>query len=180
MVGSGRDNPCGDGQVRREVVLGPWLSVDLVLAQVDPVVLALVLVGAKVGQDVAPRAGGAGPHFADEGLDLKEADEANPAGNVLGLEKNAHDGILMQASVSIRTSELEEWARPKVRAFAASIDVGVLPWIYLNYAHASQMVLQSYGPDNVRRMREAAAKYDADGVFQRLCPGGFKISAVKD
>jgi len=107
-------------------------------------------------------------------------------GNVLGLERNVHDGLLVQASVSVRTPELAEWAQPQVRGvlegvrkFAEGIDGGVLPWLHLNYSHPSQDVLASYGPENVQRIREAAAKYDPDRVFQRLCPGGFKISAVK-
>jgi hypothetical protein len=29
-------------------------------------------------------------------------------------------------------------------------------------------------------MKKVAAKYDPDGVFQNLLPGGFKISHVKD
>lgn len=106
----------------------------------------------------------------------------NPSGNVLGLEQNKHDAILIQASASVRTPELEEWVRPKVRAvvdstraFAATIDGGVVPWIYLNYAHPSQDVLQSYGPDNISLICETASKYDPEGVFQHLCPGGFKL-----
>lgn len=104
----------------------------------------------------------------------------NPSGNVHGLEQNKHDAILIQASASVRTPELEEWVRPKVRAvvegtraFAATIDGGVVPWIYLNYAHPT--VLQSYGPDNVRLIRETASRYDPEGIFQHLCPGGFKL-----
>ncbi|KAG6361125.1 hypothetical protein INS49_009349 [Diaporthe citri] len=65
----------------------------------------------------------------------------NLSGNVLGLEQNKHDAILIQASASVPTPELEEWVRPKVRAvvegvraFAATIDGGIIPWIYLNYA----------------------------------------------
>lgn len=106
----------------------------------------------------------------------------NPNGNVLGLEQNRYDAILIQASASVRTPELADWVRPKVRAvvegtraFAATIDGGVVPWIYLNYAHSSQDVLQSYGQENLRLIRETAAKYDSEGVFQRLCPGGFKL-----
>lgn len=110
-------------------------------------------------------------------------------GNVLGLEDYPHDAILIQANASVRTKALADWARPRVRAlidgiraFAETVDggAGACPWIYLNYASPDQDVLRGYGPENVRRMREAAAKYDPDGVFQRLCPGGFKISAVRD
>lgn len=109
------------------------------------------------------------------------------AGNMLGLEKYASDAIMIQASASVRTKELADWVRPKVRAvvegvraFAEGIEDGVCPWLHLNYASPDQPVLRSYGEENVRFMREVAHKYDADGVFQRLCPGGFKVSAVTD
>ncbi|KAK8083902.1 hypothetical protein PG996_002683 [Apiospora saccharicola] len=118
-------------------------------------------------------------------LFVKQSHATNESGNILGLEQNPGDAILMQAGVSVRTSELAKWVDPKVAAllegvksFASSIDGGLLPWIYLNYAHPSQKVLQSYGPENVQRMRDAASRYDPGGVFQQLCPGGFKISAV--
>ncbi|KAI1097908.1 hypothetical protein F4804DRAFT_326191 [Jackrogersella minutella] len=108
-------------------------------------------------------------------------------GNVLGLETYPHDIILIQANVSVRTQELADWARPRVRAlidgvraFAETIESGVCPWLYINYASPDQEVLQGYGTENVRRMREVAIKYDPNGVFQRLCPGGFKITGVKD
>lgn len=118
---------------------------------------------------------------------MQQSGAVNTHGNVLGLEQNAYDGIVIQISASVRTPELEELVRPKVRgllegvrAFASTIEGGVLPWIYMNYAHSSQDVLQSYGPDNVRRIRDAASRYDPEGVFQYLCPGGFKISSIKD
>ncbi|KAI1451983.1 hypothetical protein F4805DRAFT_449317 [Annulohypoxylon moriforme] len=118
---------------------------------------------------------------------VQQSHATNPSGNVLGLEQNTDDAVVIQASASVRTAELEAWARPKVRAliddvrgFASNIEGGLMPWIYLNYAHPSQEVLQSYGPENIRRIREASSKYDPEGVFQRLCSGGFKISALKD
>lgn len=107
-------------------------------------------------------------------------------GNIMGLEQHDTDGIIWGFHVMVRTPELEAWALPKVRgvyenlrAFAISID-GLLSWTTANYAHPTQEVLQSYGKDNVRKLKDAAAKYDPEGVFQHLCPGGFKISAVKD
>ncbi|KAK8087782.1 hypothetical protein PG997_002743 [Apiospora hydei] len=118
-------------------------------------------------------------------LFVESSHATNEAGNVLGLEQNEGDAILMQAGISVRTPELAAWADPKlaallegVKTFAKTIDGGLLPWVYLNYAHPSQEVLQSYGPENVQRMREAAARHDPGGVFQHLCPGGFKISAI--
>jgi len=52
------------------------------------------------------------------------------------------------------------------------------PFIYLNYADRSQKPLESYGPANLAKVKAAAAKYDPTGVFQKLSPGGFKISLV--
>lgn len=106
----------------------------------------------------------------------------NPTGNVPGLEQKKYDAILIQASASVRTPELEGWVRPRVRAvvegtraFANTVDGGVVPWIYINYADPSQDVLQSYGPENVRLICETASRYDPERVFQHLCPGGFKL-----
>ncbi|KAF5012741.1 hypothetical protein FDECE_1215 [Fusarium decemcellulare] len=108
-------------------------------------------------------------------------------GNVMGVERHESNGILFLATVMARTPEQETFARPKVQAwieqvreFAATIDGGNLAWIYLNYADKSQDPLGSYGAENVRKMKDAAAKYDPQQVFQKLCPGGFKILDVKD
>lgn len=102
-----------------------------------------------------------------------------------GLDKYPHDAILLQVSVSFKSADLVEWARERaealleeVRTFAGKDRLS--DWLYLNYADASQSALEGYGPENVRKIREVAAKYDPEGVFQRLCPGGFKVSAVKE
>lgn len=107
-------------------------------------------------------------------------------GNVLGLEQHDSDGIIWAFHVLVRTPELEAWAFPRshdvyrgVRDYAASIG-GLLNWVSGSYAHPTQGVFQSYGKDNLRFLKEVAAKYDPDGVFQNLCPSGFKISAVDE
>ncbi|KAJ3496559.1 hypothetical protein NLG97_g2572 [Lecanicillium saksenae] len=48
--------------------------------------------------------------------------------------------------------------------------------VYLNYAGEAQSPLLSYGKENVKVLAQTAKKYDPDGVFQRLVPGGFKLS----
>ncbi|KAM5347353.1 hypothetical protein ACJ41O_010358 [Fusarium nematophilum] len=108
-------------------------------------------------------------------------------GNVMGVERQKSNGILFLAVVMANTPEQEAFARPKVqkwiqevREFADTIEGGNLEWTYLNYADKSQDPLGSYGAENVRKMKEAAKKYDPKEVFQKLCPGGFKISDVKD
>ena len=46
---------------------------------------------------------------------------------------------------------------------------------YINYADPSQGPLDSYGPQNVQRLKEASRRYDPKGVFQTQVPGGFKL-----
>jgi hypothetical protein len=103
----------------------------------------------------------------------------------MGMERQQHDGIMFLAVAMVKTPEQEAFAYPKVKAwvhavtaFAATIEGGNLDWKHLNYADKSQNVLAAYGADNVRKMKEAAAKYDPEQVFQKLVPGGFKISEV--
>ncbi|RAK79952.1 FAD-binding oxidoreductase [Aspergillus fijiensis CBS 313.89] len=48
--------------------------------------------------------------------------------------------------------------------------------IVISYAGGTQDPLRGYGPVNVRFMQQVARKYDPEEVFQRLVPGGFKLS----
>ncbi|KAJ4390925.1 hypothetical protein N0V93_004524 [Gnomoniopsis smithogilvyi] len=105
----------------------------------------------------------------------------NAGGNVMGIERNEHDGIVFAAAVFLKTAEQEAVVYPRVAAwiegiksYAESID-GMLEWRYANYADRSQNPLASYGEEGVAMLRAAAAKYDPEQVFQTLCPGGFKI-----
>lgn len=50
-----------------------------------------------------------------------------------------------------------------------------VPFVYWNYAYSHQNALQSYGEENVRKLRETSRKFDPDGVFQVGCSGGFKL-----
>ncbi len=50
------------------------------------------------------------------------------------------------------------------------------PYIYLNYAGKNQDVLGGYGKANVKKMKVLSKKYDPDGVFQTLVPGGWQIA----
>lgn len=103
----------------------------------------------------------------------------------MGLDKTlTENSILFLAVTMVKTSEQEVFAYPlvkkwveKVKEFAQSVG-GMQDWLYLNYADGkSQDVIGSYGAENVKRIREASVKYDPEGVFQRLCPGGYKILA---
>lgn len=70
-----------------------------------------------------------------------------------------------------------KWLRDELAAFAKSIGADN-EYVYLDYADADQDPLGSYGEENVRKMKAAAKKYDPKGVFQKLVPGGFKLSKV--
>jgi hypothetical protein len=108
---------------------------------------------------------------------------AERGGNIMGVSNQPEDGVLWVAIIVVPTAEQEKVAYPmlrnwgeEVRGFAASIENGLLPWVYMNYADTSQQPLATYGAENVQKIRKAAAKYDPGEVFQKLCPGGFKIS----
>ncbi|KAJ6020376.1 6-hydroxy-D-nicotine oxidase [Penicillium herquei] len=45
----------------------------------------------------------------------------------------------------------------------------------MSFATGSQKVLDSYGAENLKQMQEVAAKYDPEGLFQRLQNGGFLL-----
>lgn len=54
----------------------------------------------------------------------------------------------------------------------------LLDMIFMNDASTSQNVLSSYGADNVRRLQDAATKYDSEGVFQKLQKDGFLLRKI--
>lgn len=85
-------------------------------------------------------------------------------GNVMGVERHADDGLLFLATAMMKTPEQEAAVYPKVkvwidevRAYADTMD-GNLEWTYLNYADPSQDVLKSYGRDNLKKIKAAAAQ----------------------
>lgn len=110
--------------------------------------------------------------------------------NIMGVERHRANGVLWLATAMMKTKEQHDYAYPKVQVWVAAAEEfaknykeageegGLLDWIYLNYADKSQKVLESYGQENVERLREVAKKYDPEEVFQKLVPGGFKISEV--
>lgn len=65
-----------------------------------------------------------------------------------------------------------------VTAFAKSVG-GDMDFVYMNYADADQDPIATYGAQNVQLLRDVAAKYDPEGVFQTRVSGGFKVSNVE-
>ncbi len=111
---------------------------------------------------------------------------AAAGGNIMGVENQKENGILVVAIAMVETAEQYNLVYPKVKAWLQAVEEyachmkdGRLDWTYLNYADASQDPLASYGTVNVEHLRSVSVKYDPGGVFQTLCPGGFKISNIK-
>jgi hypothetical protein len=51
----------------------------------------------------------------------------------------------------------------------------LLDLLCMSFATGSQKPLRSYGADNLKRIQDTAAKYDPEGVFQKLQYGGFLL-----
>ncbi|KAI1393317.1 FAD binding domain-containing protein [Hypoxylon trugodes] len=110
-------------------------------------------------------------------------------GNMLGFKNSVqHNAILWTFGVAIQPDQGDEAfaiARAELKALTAQVKEyarsvqGDIDFVYLNYADASQDPLGSYGADNIQHIRDVAAKYDPNEVFQKRIPGGFKISRVK-
>ncbi|GAP91461.1 putative FAD binding domain-containing protein [Rosellinia necatrix] len=107
-------------------------------------------------------------------------------GNVLGLDDLQNNALLYTAGVGMISDSAPREAAyaqvkemgAKVADFAKSVQ-GDMEFIYLNYADVSQDPLTTYGPANIKLMKDVAAKYDPTGVFQTRVPGGFKVSMVE-
>jgi hypothetical protein len=104
--------------------------------------------------------------------------------NMLGLDRLEYNAVMWTGGVATNSEASFAIAQTRLNALSYRIRNvaesmhGKADLIYLNYADPSQNSLGSYGIDNVNFMRDVAAKYDPDGVFQTRIPGGFKLSKV--
>ena len=71
------------------------------------------------------------------------------------------------------TSATESLLRQAIAAAKSQDDYN--EYLYLNYALQAQDPISSYGQQNLDDLRQVSQKYDRDGVFQKLVPGGFKL-----
>ncbi|EMD88354.1 hypothetical protein COCHEDRAFT_1110082 [Bipolaris maydis C5] len=101
-------------------------------------------------------------------------------GNVLGLEENAED--LIVAFITPRwidvtqDAAMYEMAREWVDAVTKAAGANRHRFLYQNFAAPSQKPLCGYGKQSVEFMKSVSRRYDPGQTFQRLVPGGFKIS----
>lgn len=103
-------------------------------------------------------------------------------GNVLGLDNVENDQIVMLFTPRWSDASYDEEMYEAAKEWYSSVkrtteELGTdFPFLYLNFASDFQDPFCGYGAENVRFLQETAKKYDPEGVFQTLLPGGFKIS----
>ncbi|KAF2217239.1 hypothetical protein CERZMDRAFT_93290 [Cercospora zeae-maydis SCOH1-5] len=104
--------------------------------------------------------------------------------NVMGLDGYDDTLIMYQTYFQWKDTandqaieEQSKWLRDDSKSFAATVGADV-DWLYFNYTDKDQKAPEGYGAENVATIRAAAQKYDPQGVFQNMVPGGFKISRV--
>jgi hypothetical protein len=100
-------------------------------------------------------------------------------GNALGLEETAQTWLNLISTWSLEEDDEEVLKTGtkflnKVKKMAA--DKGLLKtFLYLNDAAIDQKPVDSYGREQVVRLKRISREYDPDGVFQKLAKGGFKL-----
>ncbi|RCI10030.1 hypothetical protein L249_8735 [Ophiocordyceps polyrhachis-furcata BCC 54312] len=106
-------------------------------------------------------------------------------GNSLGLSDNKKDQFVVWLASRWSDASLDGMME-KARADFIDATVAVAkkhnaysPFLYINYAAPEQDPLCGYGAKSVAFLKRTAKKYDPSGVFQKLMPGGFKVSQAK-
>jgi FAD/FMN-containing dehydrogenase len=104
--------------------------------------------------------------------------------NPLGLDASADEPLVnVQFTVNWALSADDEKVEGITRAAVERIDDFAIrnktdhSYRYLNYCGSWQKPFLSYGANNLNFLRSVSQEYDPDGLFQRGCPGGFKLEA---
>ncbi|KAJ4359866.1 uncharacterized protein N0V89_000422 [Didymosphaeria variabile] len=115
---------------------------------------------------------------------LYTANSTARGGNVLGMERYTENFDMYQSYLSWSEAKDDELFINQglaltngIQKFTEEHDTAV-EYLYLNYADKDQDPLSAYGADKVAFMKKVAKKYDPLGIYQRLLPGGFRISNV--
>jgi hypothetical protein len=100
--------------------------------------------------------------------------------NVLGLDKINQTWLVLD--IGWWKEEDDAVAHNATRSLLNKIEQATkaedtyMRYIFMNDASWDQPVIDHYGTNNVRRMRQVRSKYDPKSVFYNLVPGGFKLS----
>ncbi|KAI2815744.1 hypothetical protein CBS63078_9936 [Aspergillus niger] len=90
----------------------------------------------------------------------------HPIGFAYEWPKDGSDDAAAQKAVDTISKTVQSLAKTKGT---------LLDFKYMTFDTCSQKVLGSYGAENIKLMQEVAAKYDPEGVFQKLQNGGFLL-----
>lgn len=109
------------------------------------------------------------------------AKSSTNGGNSLGL--TAADGPLVVLTLTTQYTSAESDTLvtstsrdlfTKIQALATAQNASN-PFIYGNYADATQPVIASYGTANQKALKKVSKRVDPKGFFQTVQPGGFKL-----
>ncbi|KAJ6784908.1 hypothetical protein PWT90_02381 [Aphanocladium album] len=106
-------------------------------------------------------------------------------GNSLGLENVEQDQIEIWFQPRWKDAALDGMMKDAQQRFVtvsekvAKKHGTYSPFMYISYAAPHQQPLCGYGAESLAFLKKTATKYDPDGVFQTLMPGGFKLNAAK-
>ncbi|KAF7416085.1 hypothetical protein PC9H_002345 [Pleurotus ostreatus] len=101
-------------------------------------------------------------------------------GNPLGLSVEDGDQLLLLGCVFWNDPQDSAVMKAKAQEYIKAAtelarERGLLnKYIYLNYALDTQNVLESYGAENLKKMREIKSKYDPDNLLE-VWKGGWKL-----
>lgn len=108
-------------------------------------------------------------HFSKNGGNALGISESDGPLNLINLSTTWSDAADDERIYAVMGSIIE---RANATAYAQGAGY---PYLYMNYAAQQQNVVRSYGEENSECLRETSRKYDPDGVWQNLLPGGFKL-----
>ncbi|KAL8733068.1 MAG: hypothetical protein Q9181_003723 [Wetmoreana brouardii] len=63
---------------------------------------------------------------------------------------------------------------------AAALQNKSATYRFTNYGYKDQKILEGYGKQSIARLQAVSRKYDPSSLFQRMVPGGFKLSKVSE
>lgn len=108
--------------------------------------------------------------------------EYGSGSNVLGTAGAEGNNFIFFVTASWADPSIDEAARATAQKLLSTINaaagaVGLLRrFVYINYADPSQDPFASYGEESRAFLQKVAKDYDPSGVFQKLVPGGFKLT----
>lgn len=110
---------------------------------------------------------------------LVAATEAK-GGNMMGLDVPPEGLVLTLASISFCSTDYSVMDSLADQLLSDIITAAKKNGVYnsyidLNHAKGSQKPFEGYGADNHAFLKATAKRYDPDGIFQTLMPGGFKL-----